>query len=63
MTLTIEAGCHAREQYLTALRRHEADLAEQRAEGLGAYELAGLVARLRRTIEDEAYLTTLEVGA
>lgn len=22
MTLTIEAGCRAREQYLTALRRH-----------------------------------------
>lgn len=63
MTLTIEAGCRARERYLDALRRHEADLAEQRAEGLGAYELAGLIARLRRTVVDEARLTEQEVGA
>ena len=62
MTLTIEAGCRARERYLTALRLHEADLAKQRAEGLGAYELAGLVARLRRTIEDEAHLTERETA-
>lgn len=63
MTLTIEAGCHARERYLAALRKHEADLKEQRAEGLGAYELAGLVARLRRTIEDEARWSKREVEA
>lgn len=63
MTLTIAAGIAAREQMLAALRRHEADLAEQRAEGLGAYELVGVIARLRAAITDEHTLTLRETEA
>ena len=57
---TVAAGIAAREQYLSALRRHEADLDASRRDGKGAYALVGLIARIARTIEDEAYLSLRE---